>query len=89
MMIGIELLPTSLPLGEVGRVLQSSPAKEGTVTMSENLDLIERLDNMRSFIGEVNSTYNGVDWHATLKEAKTELERLRKYEDTIKMACRW
>lgn len=80
-------LPPSLPLGEGGRIPLNSPP-EGQTNMSENLDLIERLEKMSAYVGPKN-VICGFDWHLTLQEAKAEIERLRKYEDTIKMACRW
>ena len=53
----------------------------------ESRDVTERLQLMADYVG--SSPINGTDWHATLLEAKAEIERLRDYERKIKMACRW
>ena len=53
----------------------------------ENKDVTERLQVMADYIG--SNPIRGIDWNATLLEAKTEIERLRNYERKIKMACRW
>lgn len=54
----------------------------------ESRDVTERLQLMADYLSHSNPI-NGVDWHATLLEAKAEIERLRNYERKIKMACRW
>jgi len=59
--------------------------------MSENRDLTERLTLMAAYMGRrgANSVIEGIDWKVTMEEAKTEIERLRKYEDRIRMFTRW
>ncbi len=58
--------------------------------MSEKEDITDRLQKMHEYLVAVGTTtILGINWQAALIEAKTEIERLRKYEDTIRMACRW
>ena len=54
----------------------------------KNKDVTERLQEMNDYLG-TNAFIVGIDWNATLLEAKAEIERLRNYERQIKMACRW
>jgi hypothetical protein len=83
----ISLFPLSLREREQG--VPNTPP-EGTKTMlnPENEDITKRIQIMSDYL-QPNAPICGIDWKASLLEAKTELERLRKYEDTIRMACRW
>lgn len=54
----------------------------------ESRDVTERLQLIANYVSN-SGVINGVDWNATLLEAKAEIERLRNYERKIKMACRW
>lgn len=59
--------------------------------MSEKRDIIERLTLMTAYMGRrgANSVIEGIDWKVTFEEAKEEIERLRKYEERIRMFTRW
>jgi hypothetical protein len=59
--------------------------------MSENRDIIERLSIIEGYMNRrgANSVIEGVDWVVAMKDAKAEIERLRKYEDRIRIFTRW
>jgi hypothetical protein len=59
--------------------------------MSENRDITERLTLMIKYMDGrgANSVIEGIDWKVAMEEAKEEIERLRKYEERIRMFTRW
>jgi hypothetical protein len=58
--------------------------------MAEREDIQTRLQNILDHPSMTKgSSVIGDQWGAAITDAKTEIERLRKYEDTIRMACRW
>lgn len=79
----------SCSLSPCGRENKNLPERKNN--MSEKRDIIERLTLMTAYMGRrgANSVIEGIDWKVTFEEAKEEIERLRKYEERIRMFTRW